>query len=68
MKKGPSAFIYLFIVFISAIISIFICVKLSRFFSLDEKISDLLLVVLYFIIYGSLLSLWIDIDKHWRRD
>lgn len=67
MKKITSALIYLFLVLISAGLSILISIKLAQFFSMEKKVNDYLLVILFFVIYALLLFIWIKIDKNWNR-
>ena len=67
MKKITSALIYLFLVLISAGLSILISIKLAQFFSMEKKENDYLLVILFFVIYALLLFIWIKIDKNWNR-
>ncbi len=67
MKRIASALIYLFLVLISAGLSILISIKLAQFFSMEKKVNDYLLVILFFVIYALLLFIWIKIDKNWNR-
>ena len=67
MKRIASALIYLFLVLISAGLSILISIKLAQFFSMEKKVNDYLLVILFFVIYARLLFIWIKIDKNWNR-
>lgn len=67
MKRITSALIYLFLVLISAGLSILISIKLAQFFSMEQKVNDYLLVILFFVIYALLLFIWIKIDKNWNR-
>ncbi len=67
MKRITSALIYLFLVLISAGLSILISIKLAQFFSMEKKVNDYLLVILFFVIYALLLFIWIKIDKNWNR-
>lgn len=67
MKRISSALIYLFLVLISAGLSILISIKLTKFFSIGKKVSDNILVILFFVIYALLLFIWIKIDKNWNR-
>lgn len=64
MKRIASALIYLFLVLISAGLSILISIKLAQFFSMEKKVNDYLLVILFFVIYALLLFIWIKIDKN----
>ena len=59
MKRITSALIYLFLVLISAGLSILISIKLAQFFSMEKKVNDYLLVILFFVIYALLLFIWI---------
>lgn len=67
MKRITSALIYLFLVLISAGLSILISIKLAQFFPMEKKVNDYLLVILFFVIYALLLFIWIKIDKNWNR-
>lgn len=67
MRRITSALIYLFLVLISAGLSILISIKLAQFFSMEKKVNDYLLVILFFVIYALLLFIWIKIDKNWNR-
>ena len=67
MKRITSVLIYLFLVLISAGLSILISIKLAQFFSMEKKVNDYLLVILFLVIYALLLFIWIKIDKNWNR-
>lgn len=61
MKKITSALIYLFLVLISAGLSILISIKLAQFFSMEKKENDYLLVILFFC---NLCTIIIYLDKN----
>ena len=63
MKPVPSALIFIILIFISSIFSIFICIKVTNTLSLQKRLSDFLLIILFFIIYAILLFVWIRRTK-----
>lgn len=63
MKKG-SPLIFILFMTISAIISIFVMVMLSKIIRLNEKIEDLLQMLIFFVVYGVLLQIWVNKTKN----
>lgn len=67
MKRLHSGFIFLFLVLVAALLSIFICIGFTHLLLLSKKASDFLLNVLFFVIYGLLLFIWIHVDNNWWK-
>lgn len=63
MKKG-SPLIFILFMTISGIISIFVMVMLSKIIRLNEKIEDLLQMLIFFVVYGVLLQIWVNKTKN----